>query len=521
VAVAVPDLRELPFPGFAGGINLRDQPTQVDPAQAVDLLNVTFTDRGGVRSRDGYARFTAASLTNRPDSLGAYYTSGGTAHLVVGNAGRLDALNTLGASVANTTATASPHFFARFGSPTAELLFISNGTDPLRQWNGTAFSTPTFTGTTPTGRYLAVTPWDNRLVNARYAGTAAGNNPSTVRFSDPGVPTTFAANNYVDLTPGDGEAIQGVVSWLNYVLVFKETKFFVFAGTSTSATGTPIFPYRPVDNRVGLSAPRAVTAARDGVYFVGQRGVYRTQGTTVELVSQLLDPFFYGNPPDSFRLSQTLNQSAIQSAVIAVHREQVYVAVPTGTSTTNNRMLVFDPRYGWWSIYDIPAAAMVMFKAVALSDLMFAYAVGTNDVGRHAVGQTTDAGATIPSRCRYGWWDGGQTGLKMARESLVWGKGRVQFGVRTDFGVTANTQNMDFGAAVDLWADGTNSADTWGDGSNPSETWGAGVSITPRLNRQAWRGTMMSMELSNVDATPWAVHRVTHHLMPINPGRLY
>lgn len=521
MAATAPDLVQLPFPGLAGGLNLRDQPNQLDPTQALDLLNVTFTDRGGVRSRDGYAKFTSSALTNQPDSLGVYYTSTGTAHLVAGNGIRLDALSTAGASLANVATTASPHYFARFGSPASELLFISNGTDQIRQWNGAAFSTPTWTGTAPTGRFVAVTPWDNRLVNARRGGTTAGDNPSTVRFSDPGVPTTFGANNFVDLEPGDGEAIQGLVTWFNYLIVFKETKFFVISQTQTSGTGTPIFPYRAIDNGVGLAASRAIAPARDGVYFLSQRGVYRTQGSNVEQMSPTLDPFFYGNAPDSFKLSQTLNQGSVPAAAMTFHREQVYVAVPTGTSTTNNRLLVFDPRYGWWAIYDIPAAALASFKVSTQPDLVFAYATGTKDIGRHALGQLTDAGVTISSRCRYAWWDCGQPGIKIGRETLAWGKGRVQFGVRTDFGAVANTMGLDFGSAADLWGDGTNALDKWGSGSDLTDLWGSGVSITPKLNRQGWRGTVVSAELANTDATPWAVYRAAHHLMPINSGRIF
>src|SRR3954471_4053742 len=405
MAVALAGPQIVQWPGFSG-LNLRDQPNQIDPTQALDLLNVTFTERGGVKSRDGYAKFTSVALTNRPDSLGAFYTVAGTTQLVVGNGLRLDALSTAGASVASVATTASPHYFARFGGPTAELMFISNGTDTLRQWNGTAFSTPAFTGTTPTGRFVAVTPWDNRLVNARFSGPTLGANPSTARFSDAGVPTTFTAANFVDLTPGDGEQIMAVVAWSRYLFVFKESKFFRFNGTSTGAGGTPVFNFETVDTGIGLAAPRAVCAGRDGVYFLSRTGVYRTAGTTVEPVSSLLDPFF-SNTTSGFYTGGALNMTSVANAAMAFNREQVFVAVPTGSSATNNRVLVYDPRYQWWSLYDMPAAAMAPFRVSTQSDLMFAYAAGTNDVGRHATGQVTDAGAAIPSRWRSGWWDMG------------------------------------------------------------------------------------------------------------------
>src|SRR4051794_17026099 len=119
MAVALAGPQVVQWPGFEG-LNLRDQPNQVDPKQAVDLLNIALIEREGIRSRDGYPKFPSVALRTRPDSLGAFYTVAGTTHLVVGNGNRLDALSTAGASLANVVTTASPHYMARFGGPTAE-----------------------------------------------------------------------------------------------------------------------------------------------------------------------------------------------------------------------------------------------------------------------------------------------------------------------------------------------------------------------------------------------------------------
>lgn len=506
--MAQASLTPVAFPGFTGGLNLRDQPNQVDPTQALDLLNVALIEREGIRSRDGYAKFTSSALTNRPDSLAAFYTVSGTAQLIVGNGSRLDALNTAGTSIANAAPTASPHYFTRFGGPTAELLFISNGTDSVRQWNAAAFSIPAYTGTTPTGRFVSVTPWDNRLVNARRGGTTAGDNPSTVRFSDAGTPTTFQAANYVDLTPGDGEAIMGVVAWERYVFVFKETKFFRFYGTSTNSTGATVFNYEGINDGVGLISSRALAGGRDGVYFMGRDGMYRTTGSRAELVSSTLDPFFAGVAPD-FLVSSPLNLGALTSCAMAFHREQIYLAVPTGTTSTNNRLLVYDPRYDYWTLHDIPAGALAPFRSSTTSDLMFAYAAGTNDVGRHATGLTTDAGSTIASRWSGGWWDLGGPRRKTVRESLLWGKGKIRMGLGVDFSTARNTAPITFAQNTDTWGDGTSSADTWGDGTSSADVWAAGLRLVPKLNRSAARATMFSLSLANFDATAWSVYRLT------------
>src|SRR4051812_47285070 len=154
MAVALAGPQIVQWPGFQG-LNLRDQPNQIDPTQALDLMNVTLIERGGVKSRDGYSKFTSVALTNRADSLGAYYTVAGTTQLVVGNGLRLDALSTAGASVANVATTASPHYFARFGGPTPGLVFVSNGAGKPREGKGPGVSTPAFTGAPPPRRVVA------------------------------------------------------------------------------------------------------------------------------------------------------------------------------------------------------------------------------------------------------------------------------------------------------------------------------------------------------------------------------
>lgn len=461
-------LTPIAHPGFGGGLNLAVQPDAVAATEAIDLLDVTFTEEGAVRSRDGFGLLTGAPGTNRYDSLAFFQTTGGVNQLVCGAGNRLEALSSSGAPVASaTTPTASPHFFARFGGPGAEVLYCANGTDSLRQWDGTAFSTPAWTGTSPTGRFVSVTPWDNRLVNARRAGSAAANSPSTVLFSDTadtGAPLNWSANNWVEVTPGDGEEIMGMVAWREYLFVFKESKFFVFYATITASDGTPEFSYRPVDTGIGLCAPRAVCAGNDAVYFLNRRGVYRTTGGPPELVSGKIDPFFLGGTSDFFRSNQW-NTGAIEAAAMTWHREQVYLAVPTGGSVTNNRLLVFDTKRGWWSLWSIKAGALVSWAVQAQNELVFAYASGANHVGRCGPAFSNDAGSPIAARWLSGFFDYGDSEVKSLRELKLAGQGRVMAGVAVDYRSGAKSRHVDFGSGLDVWGDGTDPSDVWGDGT--------------------------------------------------------
>ena len=510
--------RPLLYPSFGKGLNLRDQ-SEVGPDEALDLLDVECTARDAVKQRGGHIKFTAQAAAARYDSLAAYYTMAGTRHLVAGAGNEVRALDTSGALVASQATSAAPHQFARFGSPSTEVLFAANGTDQLRQWNGAAWTTPawTLTGTpapapAPTGRLVSVWGVSNRLVNARRGGSTEGNNPSTCRFSNPGDPVTWDADNFVDLTPGDGEPIMGMVSWRELLFVFKQSKFFIFYGESTDETGNPEFNYRPVSTNVGLVAVDAVATARDGVYFLDRTGVYKTNGNEPELVSNALDALFRQVVPP-FYSGSPVNFANIANARMGWHDERLFLAVST-RQPFNDRLFVFDTRYGWWSVYSLPCSALCDFRVADKGDLMFAYATGSNDVGRHRDTDTADAGAVIPSFWQGGWWDHKQPVVHTVREHKLWGLGQVISSLAVDY-MTAGTGTLvDFAASSDTWGDGTG-PDLWADGTDPTDTWGGGEVLAGQLVRDARRGSVFSLRLAGADGAPWEVHRAQMNLRDI------
>lgn len=508
----------VPAAPFSGGLNLRDSYEVMQPSQAYDLLNVTFDTRGGVRSRDGYEQFAPQIGTlgaDRYDSLSAFYKTDGTKHLVCGASDNLEVFTTSGSAAsggASSAPTASPHFFARFGGPTKTAIYAANGTDKLRYWDGSSW---TSSSGSYAGKFVTVTPWDNRLLSARQTGTTGGNNPSTVRFSNPSDPDTWGADNWIDLTPGDGEGIMGMCSFDNYVFVFKQSRFFVIYGTSIAADGTPELSYRSVDAGRGLVAAQALCVGPEGVYFMAEDGIYRTNGGYPQKISGNIDPLFYGDIPVLYG-GQQINFGAIDKVRLAYHNDQVFVSVPTGSSSTNNRILVYDPPGQWWTVWDIPADALTTFKVGSRPSLVFGYSTGDNVIGRLVEGRATDNSSAIQSHIKTAFMDFGDTNHKTIRESKVWGVGQVRFSLTDDFGTPSKQNAVNFGA-VPLWADGTDADDDWGDGTT-SDLWSSGTAVRPKLVRQGVRGAYISVELRNASyvtgSTPpaWAVSRIIHHV---------
>jgi hypothetical protein len=125
-------------------------------------------------------------------------------------------------------------------------------TTQVRKYTGGVFSSPAGLAAYK-GNYLAVQPLDDRLVIADASTT------SKLWFSDAATPETITASNFVQVTPGDGQPITGMAVFGTQLFVFKQTKFFVFYGNSTDATGLPVFNYRMMDTGVGCSLPTNMT----------------------------------------------------------------------------------------------------------------------------------------------------------------------------------------------------------------------------------------------------------------------
>jgi hypothetical protein len=532
--------RPFDFHDFSGGLNLRDKADVVTDQEAIDLLNVTFTERGAIRQRDGYTDLTSADLTNRPDSLVPFYTAAGTRQLIAGCGTRLEALTAAGAVAASKTGlTGGPYSFARFADPGHEYLYAANGADTLQRWDGSAWAAPTVTvngaGAAAMPKPGAVTvtavvPGStsgtnaaNRLIATAFGTQANGGpggtatTPSTWFASNPGQPevwetdgTSGRGRNFGVLTPGDGEQIMAAVTWRELVFIFKETKFFVLWGESTAADGTPVFNFREVVNNVGLSAKQAVTVGRDGVYFMNRRGVYRTNGGDPVLLSDKIRPLWTGDP-DVYYRGDPINFAQLPLARMAWHDEQLFVAVPTGTRTFNDRLLVFDTEHQWWTVYDIAASALAPYRRTDYEELHFGYATGVSRVGHLNRGSIADRISTpITSRWRSGWSDYNDPTQKTIRETKAWGSGAATVSFSTDFnGSQTESVTALFGITT-TWPSGG----TWGDWiALNGGVWPGGGQISDVMLRRAIRGTTFSTQVANSPSFgAWSLHRVVRNM---------
>lgn len=432
---------------------------------AIDMANVDLDVRGRMRSRSGFNKITsgaaASPFTNLIQLQGADVYLG-----VTGTKVQQISSGVLG-TASSATFGAITNTVPFTGGSGAILAYAPAGVGGgILKWNGSAFSTVAvaFNG----GFSANVTP-DNRLMICGANTTTGTQDPaSIIWFSDADTPETFGVNNFVQLSPGDGEGITGVCNFGNQTFVFKSTKFFVIPPPDTDSGGNPVFNYRIVNTGVGGVGPNCCCAAPDGVYFMSQDGVYRTTGGAPVKVSLALDPLFgVGGPvPPYFQGVTTFGTR------LSYFNGRIYVP----SAANRQGMLVYDIASQTWMYQAFGANCFCPATTVlngGLGGLLFAYQgsavpTATNDVGRLIASATTDAGTAIQSRYRSAFFSFDYKGRtptraisgveKLLRESIVDGTGVVDYGVSNQWQQQiAVNQVTNPGFEVDTtgWATGT------------------------------------------------------------------
>ena len=395
-----------------GGLNLYDDPIEVGLGGAIDLLNVDLDGDGRLSARAGYVQVDSSGGT------ATYYRVfpvDGAYLALFRNSGVNIAFDKMvGSTISNVGSWAggtSPQWTssAVLGTPTSTILFIATAeadatNNGLRQYDGT-----TLAAAAGSPRFVAVSPWDNRLVQAHYtsaAGSPSGANgsTSTVFFSDAGAPNTYTATNFLHLTPGDGEQIVGITRWRDLLFVFKSSSVFVFYGVSVGATGQPIFNYR----RIGIPATVAyqrgyepIVAGPDGVYFHTREGIYRTTGGIPELVSKPILPAVQF-AADAGMLDASLSFSSLTLGVnLGWARERLFVRFTNANNA--ERAYVLDRRSGQWVLWSAAGLANFVEHTAAFGGRASVYTAGSSHAYAFSDNMTSDAGVAIVSHYKSGY----------------------------------------------------------------------------------------------------------------------
>lgn len=413
------------------GLNLAADPSELGWAGAVSVQNVDFDLNGTVRSRPGYDKTDATTISGTPLALFRDRTAGmylliTTTHYTVYDSSFVD---TGGAAHGNSL-TGS-------GVEANGKIYLANTADILSSWSQLdGFNSPALAGS-PRCRYVAVQPNENRLVCA-YAAIAASPRDSRVHFSQPGY-TTFGASDWVDLHPDDGREIRAAIAWRDLTVVFKEDKFYVFYGNSVGPTGAAVFNYRTMDTGVGCAYDHAACAAQDGIYFIHQDGIYRTTGGVPELVSGPIQAFFDGRTNGIFSPVGPLSTPRIHAG-----DDRLYVWQKGATG-----MFVMDLRSREWTYWVLAVAPHTLAPLADPRELLFNHSTG--HLHKLDPAYTDDDGTAIASHYQAGFGALADGAAARIRRFKLTGSGTVTHTLYGDHSV-ASQWNGGAAASVVLGA---------------------------------------------------------------------
>ncbi len=146
-------------------------------------------------------------------------------------------------------------------------VFMVNGVDAMNTWDGAtanAFST-TNAVSAPAASFI-----DNFRSRVWAANTAA--NPSRVTYSsvaasDGTVLWTGSDSSFIDISPGDGEDIAGVMKFARALYVFKNNFTYRIYSINETEPDPQIF--------VGTYSQESIELAKNGMYWHHSSGIYR------------------------------------------------------------------------------------------------------------------------------------------------------------------------------------------------------------------------------------------------------
>lgn len=462
-----------------GGLRLDVDPLEAGPSAATDLVNVDLDRLGRLRTRSGFTRAKALTITTAEGftvydntiarQIIAGYTTGGTS--------RYEAyLSSGGASIASVIVTSGAVIQSAITGENG-FMYMTNGVDAIRRWDGSSFSSP---AGMPVCSCLAATALSNRLVAASVGGLS-----SRVLFSNAGAPETFTystvptpdTGDYVDVALGQG-FITGAVTWQNDVYVFKDqVGFFIFYGEDTDTDGQPIFLYRPV---FGYGAYGCV-AGDEGVYFHDGRTVWITTGGVPTRLSTPVEPYLRGLVAIN---GETVSQTDLITWRISYSLGRLYLSVIT--SSGSRRTLVFDPKLNTWTLYSLTVDFAHTLRLPAWEPKTFYLSPSGVD---EFDGSATDNGSAITwsnTSGRYPLSDPGRVAVTL--DSSLDGSGTVALRLDSDLYTNQN------GTA------------TLGTAPATAEGFVSGIDIEGRWVQHTLSGTGQAV-----------VSRLTHHVSSVKP----
>lgn len=300
---------DLILSSFIGGLWLPEGKEFAVPSDALLVAdNIEYLQSHGLTGRRGQLKFNSTALDGGDPirALWRHYPRTGTKNTL--------AMVDVGASVTAYKADNASSTFssATTGLPDDSLWGFANwpaknktfivsgerdgtGTGGLRVFDGSTVAAVVAGGAnqvtfTNFGPYITMHKsrlWSTKLSESNFS----------VYASNVTDETTWLSASQLTLNDPQGGSITGIVSYGDFLLLFKESSIHRFVGDISTAVGAQLALY----NDEGCVAPQSIAVTPFGVIYVGRRGVFLTDGArpTSDILSTPINSLFIGRSTDT------------------------------------------------------------------------------------------------------------------------------------------------------------------------------------------------------------------------------
>ncbi len=170
-----------------------------------------------------------------------------------------------------------------------------------------------------------------------WGAMTSGAGTQRIYYSAVGDFTSWPANNFFDVGPGDGETVSA--------LAIQGDTLFIFKSASTWALYFDTDPFlgslRKVNNEIGVTTPQAVATYQNDLYIISNAGVYRVVNLIFEEISKDLGL-------ESFRIFNNLNMHPDSISVVG---SKIVCCIGTTDPLIPYKYYIYFTEIGAWSEY--------------------------------------------------------------------------------------------------------------------------------------------------------------------------
>lgn len=268
--------------GFTG-LNTREPRNAILDSELSAVANFDIGANGELEKRTGFKQIHDGGTLGAASVhvIGFFNTGTYKQFIAVGNGNVFYSTD----AIAWTPLPGGPYTNVEYGVQYVDNFYMVRNNSTIIQWSGVAV---TIIAGSPSGTFCKVFKDRLFVVNSQAAGLDA----SRIRFSEPFdfSATGWSPTGYVGVGEGDGDWLVACENVGDTLILFKAGSMWQLYVQGVDTLGWIL---RSLKQDVGSISKHSIESWEGVLVFVGQWGVYSTNGQDVVRISSPVDPYFF------------------------------------------------------------------------------------------------------------------------------------------------------------------------------------------------------------------------------------